>query len=161
MADNPYLVFSLRALNRPAEKACLLHVNLERGVSPSTELNLGLSSRESTPIPTQERTEIQFDLSRPPKCSEYGYSFGSNQKICDMVLGRKKDYISGRHFSIDFNGEGCLVLTDYSKLGTEFIYGGQSSKRHNYPYMLFDDKDIDFYEDRTKYGCLTTSEYKS
>ena len=144
MANDALLIFSLRALNDPAEAACLLSQNSERCVRASTEDMPELPSRESTPIfvESRQRAEIRFELTKPPKSLQRGYTFGSDLKRCDVVLGRKIDGISGRHFSVDFDGDCQLILTDSSSIGTEFCYGGQRSIRRNFSHVLFDDKEI-------------------
>jgi hypothetical protein len=87
---------------------------------------------------------LTFD--KPPRDITRGYSFGTERKRYDVLLGakRREGNISGVHFYITFDKEGRITLKDESTHGTAVSYEGigQEHKRRNFQWILFPGREI-------------------
>ena len=115
--------------------------NKDRYLAPRCiEKDPSLSSREPTPtsgeLIADERNgkydhthRLALNLDTGVKNPAKGFCFGSNPKICDIVLGTRRQGISNLHFYINFrtfNGTRQLILKDVSTSGTTVTYNGQA-----------------------------------
>lgn len=86
----------------------------EREVTPST--------RASSP---GEDDHLVLSLSQPPKDPALGFVLGSDPIQCDIIIGSRREGVSGRHFIIAFDEFGKIIMRDISKRGSEVSYNGQ------------------------------------
>ncbi len=141
---------------RLAENAFRLNYNEARHLPPSDEIRAGsvISSREATPAGEARNDDddhckydfahrLQLTFEKKPKDPTKGFSFGTNEKVCDVVLGERGTRgISGLHFCItfgvDYNGRTCLMLKDSSTNGMAVSYGDQAEYevRHHFTWIL-------------------------
>lgn len=85
------------------------------------------TTRECTPY-APPRPEIEFHLGFDPEPKDYtrGFVFGSDSRICDVVLKsgldddpKKRSGISRQHFLLDFNWDtGVVLIQNLSQYGT-------------------------------------------
>jgi hypothetical protein len=149
--EEPNLILSIRAADPLAAEALCSPHNEDRFVNSSGE-EFDIPSREptpfSTPFSSQEledsypRLRLTFD--RRPKNIAKGFVFGSDSKRCDVLLGNKRNGISGEHFYITFDTQGRLMLIDTSSGGTAVSYNGQAAdqRRKNFRWILFPNWEI-------------------
>ncbi|KAI9777559.1 MAG: hypothetical protein M1816_004702 [Peltula sp. TS41687] len=169
MAD-PMLIATLIPVDdeKLTENAFRLKDNKARYLSPTREIEEApptISSRQSTPAqeqPDQDDSEdkyssthrIQLTLNgKPPKDPTRGYSFGTDPRLCDVVLGPSRNArgISGLHFYMTFNEDKELILKDVSTNGTSVSYSGQAGEEvelasHDTYQSAYDEQVIDFLE---------------
>ncbi|EGC48632.1 serine/threonine protein kinase [Histoplasma capsulatum var. duboisii H88] len=82
---------------------------------------------------------LQLTFNNPPKDITRGFVFGTEKKICDVLLARRKRRgISGVHFCITFESENHLVLRDISTKNTAVSYNhwGAKYKRRGFKWIL-------------------------
>lgn len=150
--ENPNLIATLIPADkrRLTENAFRLEKNDERYLPSTRGIAEGptISSREATPAQEQpiddhckydstHRLQLTFD--KPPKDANKGYSFGTDSKKCDVLLGPRGAHgISGLHFCITFDDtiddKKHLILRDSSRNGTAVSYSGQAEEevRHHF-----------------------------
>lgn len=142
------LILTLKATTIRAEKAFSLAHNKDRYVGPpSDDAAIDIWSRESTPatnVGDDERrdfgSQLHLTFDRKPKNMQQGFVFGSDPIICDVLLGRARDRISGRHFSITFDDQNRLVLNATSRWRMTVSYNGQGERqgrKHSFTWILF------------------------
>ncbi|EER40150.1 serine/threonine protein kinase [Histoplasma capsulatum H143] len=88
---------------------------------------------------------LQLTFNNPPKDITRGFVFGTEKKICDVLLARRKRQgISGVHFCITFESENHLVLRDISTKNTAVSYDhwGEKYKRRGFQWILNLGKEI-------------------
>ena len=129
MAD-PNIIFTLEAVDENARKVCLDARNTIWNPQPSWLSDEGdstFSSREPTPMYVEPltRPQLHFTFSDKPKNTSKGFTFGSDERSCDVVIGKKRNGISGCHFCITVDAEGRVILKDISTRGTRVKYDGQ------------------------------------
>ena len=137
---NSKLILTLIAKDYFSEEAW--KKNGDRYVSSCdpNEDGIDLSSREATPAYQKPELELELAFGHSPKLPYKGFVFGSLPKVCDIYLGMKRQGFSGRHFCINFNSQGHLILKDTSTYGTRISYGGQGNYwRDHFTWILFDD----------------------
>ena len=67
-----------------------------------------------------------------------GFTFGSDERSCDVVIGKKRNGISGCHFCITIDAEGRVILKDISTRGTRIKYDGQGDfLRTKFQWIIF------------------------
>ncbi|KAK4985842.1 hypothetical protein LTR50_005696 [Elasticomyces elasticus] len=144
--EDPNALLTLIAVSDTAETAFALSHNTHRYSPPS--LSRGISSRESTPFPdaheqngelgSYHRLQLTFDQS--PKNIQEGYVFGTDPRVCDVLLGRTRGggSISGKHFCITLDPQHRVVLRDFSRCGTAVSYDGQGKgqKRSCFTWII-------------------------
>lgn len=146
------LILILAALDQKTAEAFQKQHNKARCVPPHDATAYGGSSREATPAPledgdfvtTSPRIVLSFGLK--PKNLSRGFTFGSSEVNCDVVLGSNTSGISRIHFSINLDvlEEGRrLVLTDTSKVGTIVSFNGQQKRVARHRCILFSDVPVD------------------
>ncbi|EEH04567.1 serine/threonine-protein kinase [Histoplasma capsulatum G186AR] len=87
----------------------------------------------------EPRGSLQLTFNNPPKDITRGFVFGTEKKICDVLLARRKRQgISGVHFCITFESENHLVLRDISTKNTAVSYNrwGEKYKRRGFKWIL-------------------------
>ena len=153
--EDPNLIATLipTDITKQAENAFCLEHNSNRYLPPVGGI---ISSRESTPALSVEQEDdkaehdktqldfssthrIQLTFSQPPLNSANGFSFGTNPRTCDVLLGYRGTVgISGLHFCITFNEDKRIILKDSSKCGTAVSYDGQvkDEVRHHFTWLL-------------------------
>lgn len=99
------------------------------------------ASKESTEThcnsyDTVHRIELKFD--KPPKDPASGFAFGTDEKTCDIQLGRRGAVpgISGHHFNITFNEERRLILKGLSTRGIAVSYDSQAKDEVRYRFTI-------------------------
>jgi len=140
--ENPNLIATLIPVDdrKRAENAFRLENNQNRYLPPTRGIAEGptVSSREATPAQEQliddyckydstHRLQLTFD--EKPKDASKGYSFGTDSRNCDVLLGHRGAHgISRLHFSITFDDtiddETHLILRDSLTNGTAISYSG-------------------------------------
>lgn len=160
MEDPSNLIFVLRAVSDFAAAVFSDPHNEQYYVPPVARSPLPSLSREATPATNvgddldlsglQELApvyhipncvgrrdlshQLQFTFEQRPKDISEGFVFGSNPKLCDVLLGSPDEGISGSHFRITFDDDDRLVLIDSSTRGTAVGYNGQARmQRRNNP----------------------------
>ncbi|KAK3079882.1 hypothetical protein LTS18_003688, partial [Coniosporium uncinatum] len=145
--EDPNVILTLVADIEPATTAFGLPHNVHRYSPPS--LDLEVSSRESTPfLDAREQNEevgfchrLQLTFDQPPKDDQTEYVFGTDPRVCDILLGKRRGEgrISGKHFSMTFDSQRRIVLRDFSRGGTAVSYDGQASgqKRSRFTWIIF------------------------
>lgn len=69
----------------------------------------------------------------------HGFVFGSDPRICDVLLGGKADGFSGRHFCIAFNERGDVILRYMSSRAASVSYSGEDAPVRSYfTWILFE-----------------------
>ena len=107
-----------------------------RGTTPSCQ---GDGEDES------EICRLLLTFNKPPKDIGRGFSFGTNQHKCDVLLKpEKKNQMSRLHFSITFDEKQQLVLRDTSTHGTWVSFGEDKdpNPRHHFQWVLFSDQGL-------------------
>jgi hypothetical protein len=144
-------ILTLKSTQEVVREALKLPHNAERYVPPERP---DVESRETTPFLEQENDEallerppqLRLTFDKPPRDITRGYSFGTERKRCDVLLGakRREGNISGVHFYITFDKEGRITLKDESTHGTAVSYEGigQEHKRRNFQWILFPGREI-------------------
>lgn len=143
MRDDPTLIFTLKAISPYAAKVFKdahnerywipqCHLDTEgaasQGSTPVTNLGDEDSFEGREPIIEDFSDELRFTFDRKPRNIEQGFVFGSNPKICDVLIGNPRGGVSGSHLRITFDNEDRLVLIDSSTHGTAVSYNGQARK---------------------------------
>ena len=143
---NSNLIFTLTAVDENARQVCLNPYNLIRNPQPSLSNDDGhsvFSNRDSTPLQPQQQIQPQlhFTFDREPRNPHKGFTFGSDDRKCDIVIGKKRrDAISGCHFCITVNAKDRVILKDVSTIGTHVSYDGQGGYcRTNFQWIIFPD----------------------
>lgn len=97
------------------------------------------SSREPTRSPSASSgSRLQLTFDKRPKDIKHGFVFGSDPRICDVLLGGKADGFSGRHFCIAFNERGEVTLKNMSNRVASVSYKGEDApKRNHFTWILF------------------------
>jgi len=154
--EDPNLIATLIPADKEklTENAFCLENNEKRYLPPTRGIAEGPSISSREPTPAQEEPiddyckydsthRLQLTFDKAPKDASKGYSFGTNSKSCDVVLGsRGARGISGLHFCITFdvtfNGEKHLILRDSSTNGMAVSYSGQAREevRHHFTWIL-------------------------
>ena len=150
--EDPNLIATLIPTDeyKLTENAFCLKQNQGRYLPPTRRIKEGptISSREATPAGEHPNNDhcnydsthrLQLTFSEKPKDASKGYSFGTDSKKCDIVLGNRGAHgISGLHFSITFDDKKRLILRDSSTNGTAVSYSGQARKevRHHFTWIL-------------------------
>lgn len=138
--EDPKLIATLIPTDaeKRAEKAFRLKHNESRYLKPTEGIPEGppISSREATPATELSSDEgcnyesthrIQLTSGKKPKDPTKGYTFGTNEHLCDVLLGHRGAHrISGVHFCITFDEKKQLILKDCSTRGTSVSYNGQA-----------------------------------
>ena len=126
--EDPNLIATLIAVNGKKlikDAFCLPH-NKARYLPPvgGIDESITISSREPTPAPDSRESNydvthrIHLTFSERPKDIRWGYSFGTDPQVCDVLLGsRGAKGISGRHFCITFDKQRRVILRDSSVCG--------------------------------------------
>ncbi|KAK4994909.1 Serine/threonine kinase [Elasticomyces elasticus] len=145
--ENPNALLTLIADIDPAVTAFALPHNTLRYSPPS--LSREISSRENTPFPDAHEQNgelgsyhcLQLAFNQPPKDIQEGYVFGTDPRVCDVLLGRTRGggSISGKHFCITLDSQHRVILRDFSRCGTAVSYDGQGKgqKRSLFTWILF------------------------
>lgn len=92
-------------------------------------------SQQATPLGSWAEADrhafthrLQLTFDQEPRDFASGYSFGSDAKRCDVLLGQEGTRgISGLHFCVTYNEQMRLVLKASSTQGTAVSYSGQAS----------------------------------
>ncbi|KAL9015349.1 MAG: hypothetical protein Q9173_000040 [Seirophora scorigena] len=159
--EDPDLIATLITVEKRAENAFCYEDNKKRYLPPTRGIAEGptISSREATPAGEQpDNDHCQYDFTHrlqltfgvEPKDASKGYSFGTDPKKCDVLLGNRGAYgISGLHFWITFDDtvdkntidkkkKTRLILKDSSTNGTAVGYSGQAEKevRRHFTWIL-------------------------
>ena len=154
--EDPNLIATLIPVDKCklAENAFCHQDNEKRYLPPIQGIEEGptISSREATPAQEQPNDDhrkydsthrLQLTFDKEPKDPNKGYSFGTDSKICDVLLGsRGARGISGLHFCITFdvtlNEKKRLILKDSSTNGMAVSYSGQAEQevRHHFTWIL-------------------------
>ncbi|KAL8900705.1 MAG: hypothetical protein Q9207_005572 [Kuettlingeria erythrocarpa] len=160
--EDPNLIATLIPVDheKRAENAFCHDKNKKRYLPPTRAIaeSPSISSREATPAREQpdddhckydstHRLQLTFD--KEPNNASKGYSFGTDPKNCDVLLGNRGVYgLSGLHFWITFNDtidkeKTRLILKDSSTNGTAVGYSGQATKevRRHFTWILDLEKD--------------------
>jgi len=126
--EDPNLIATLIAVNGKKlikDAFCLPH-NKARYLQPvgGIDESITISGREPTPARNSRESNydvthrIQLTFSERPKDIRWGYSFGTDPQVCDVLLGsRGAKGISGRHFCITFDKQRRVILRDSSVCG--------------------------------------------
>ncbi|KAL9041404.1 MAG: hypothetical protein Q9180_001302 [Flavoplaca navasiana] len=143
--EDPNIILTLKACSQRAIASFKLPSNKARILPSSSLHNTDVSddsSRGTTPSDEGENetqpygSRIQLTFDNAPKYIERGFTFGADQKNCDVRLLPG----SGRiHFSITFDSQGRLVLRDSSTHGTWVSFNDQGTRhpRHRFSWILF------------------------
>ncbi|KAI9777434.1 MAG: hypothetical protein M1816_004724 [Peltula sp. TS41687] len=153
--EDPNIIATLIPIDseKRAENAFRLSHNHGHFLPPTGAIAEGpaISSRDPTPareVPADDgrkyesTNRIRLTFHEKPKDPSRGYSFGTNPRACDVLLGHRGTEgahgISGLHFCITFNEEQRLVLKDSSTHGTSVSYSGQAKDevRHHFTWIL-------------------------
>ena len=153
--EDPNLIATLIPVDdcKLTENAFCLERNEGRYLPPNRRIEEvhTISSREATPAGEHPNNDhcnydsthrLQLTFGKEPKDASKGYSFGTDSKKCDIVLGNRGAHgISGLHFCITFDvihEEKRLILRDSSTNGTAISYSGQARKevRHHFTWIL-------------------------
>jgi hypothetical protein len=150
MEQNLNVIFTLTAISEPVAHAFALPHNREYYIPPPTlrQPDINISSRGTTPLTNlgdDDETPqhiLRFTFNQRPKNISKGFVFGSNPRVCDVLLGNPQSGISGSHFCITFDRQARLVVKDSSSLGTAVSYNGQAGRRtrnktDNFTWILF------------------------
>ncbi|KAL1952497.1 hypothetical protein VTO42DRAFT_5183 [Malbranchea cinnamomea] len=149
MAWNPDIILRIEGTDPASLEAIFSPKNRDRFVRPDDNHSEAPASQRTTPSCDESAAStaspapsgypcLQLTFSSPPKNIKKGFVFGSDPKVCDIIVGRKADGISGQHFAISFNRNFCLVLKDVSGRGTAVSYNGQggSQRRKLFTWLL-------------------------
>lgn len=153
--EDPNLIATLIPADneKRAENAFCLKPNKGRYLRPTRGIDgPTISSREATPAPEQPNDDhckydsthrLQLIFGKRPRDASKGYSFGTDPKKCDVLLGNRGAHgISGLHFCITFDvtsdKKKHLILRDSSRHGTAVSYSGQAEEevRHHFTWIL-------------------------
>lgn len=150
--ENPNLIATLIPVDtkKLAENAFRLKHNHARYLRPTGGIaeEPTISSREPTPAPQLRDSNadghchasahrIQLTFSQKPKDPSKGYAFGTNPRLCDVLLGyRGTPGISSVHFYITFNEQQRVILNSCSPRGMAVSYSGQASNEVRYQFLL-------------------------
>jgi hypothetical protein len=132
--EDPTLIATLVAVDRKAEIAFRLPHNNERYLPPQSTVQ---QTSDRSPD-SAHRLRLAFDnlLMKDPA---QGFSFGSDPKSCDVLLGGSaKGGIGGVYFYITLNDRGRLVLKNRSSAITVRYDGGSriQVQRHRSGFVL-------------------------
>ena len=148
--EDPNLILTLKATGDYAKYAFCRPHNSDRYLPPSHEVVdecINVSSREATPFTIPE-TEVdgedcshrnRLTFYQTPKNTQQGYVFGTDPRVCDVLLGNRGRYrVSNRHFCITFDEQKRVVLRDFSRWGTSVSYDGQARNqiRHHFTWII-------------------------
>ncbi|KAL8652821.1 MAG: hypothetical protein Q9210_002458 [Variospora velana] len=150
---DPRLITTLKAVNLTAEKAWNRPENRGRCKPASEEDNgVDISSREPTPARHLDRdgdrtedengagdgSNILLAFSNKPKNLENGFVFGSDPRVCDVILGGRGAGFSRQHFRITFNDRGEVIFENTSRKQASVNYRGEPlSPRDHFTWILF------------------------
>lgn len=154
--EDPNLIATLIPVDteKLTENAFCQDDNKTRYLPPTQRIAEGptIASREATPAKEMldddhckydftHRLQLTFD--QHPKDPIKGYSFGTNPRDCDILLGQRGARgISGLHFCITFDDtiddKKHLILRGSSTNGTAVSYSGQAIEevRHHFTWIL-------------------------
>ncbi|KAL8906162.1 MAG: hypothetical protein Q9207_002195 [Kuettlingeria erythrocarpa] len=142
--EDPNIILTIKACSERAVESFKLDENEARTLPSATAYNTGVSddsSRGTTPSDDGENgmqpygSRIQLTFDNAPKYIERGFTFGSDNNNCDVLLRSGSSRI---HFSITFDSQGFLVLRDSSTHGTWVSFDGQGTvdPRHRFSWKL-------------------------
>ena len=139
---NPKLIVTLEAVDITAERAWGQSYNRDRYLPAGSHNNKvnEYSSREHTRSPSVSSGScLQLTFDERPKNIKHGFVFGSDPRICDVLLGGKADGFSGRHFYISFNERGEVTLKNLSNRVASISYNGEKApERTHFTWILFE-----------------------
>ncbi|MCJ1249960.1 hypothetical protein MMC30_007186 [Trapelia coarctata] len=142
--EDPNLLLELIAYHERGARAFRLDHNHARYLRPKEERSFQYDSRGTTPSVNSEDEDvdshhrIQLSLDEMPKDLSQGFVFGSNPKVCDVVIGHRDDGVSGRSFVITIDSQRRLVVRS-AEFAIAVSYDGQAAtqKRSNFTWILF------------------------
>lgn len=131
-------ILVVKAINGRTERAFNDEHNLlrhpERQPSPGySEREVTPSTRASSPVDDDD-VQLVLSFSNPPKDIATGFILGSDRTKSDIIIGSRKDGISSRHFVINFDERGRIVMRDISKKGSYVSYNRQPYN-HRAPFI--------------------------
>ena len=141
-------IFALDAISPNARTACLDPRNATWSPQPlwlGDDDSSPFSSRDPTPIhlTPSTRSQLLFTFGNEPKDVSKGFAFGSDERKCDVVIGTKRDGISGCHFYITIDADDRVILRDTSIWGTRVTYSGQGDvTKTNFQWIIFPEHEI-------------------
>ncbi|KAI4145788.1 MAG: hypothetical protein LQ341_002266, partial [Variospora aurantia] len=134
----------LEAVSLTAERAWNRLENRDRCKPAPEEDRVDISSREPTPATkpdmnvVRDGSEILLTFHNKPKNLEKGFVFGSDPRVCDIVLGGRGAGFSRQHFRITFNERGEVIFENTSQKKASVQYKGEPlSRRNHFTWILF------------------------
>ncbi|KAL8711503.1 MAG: hypothetical protein Q9220_004161 [cf. Caloplaca sp. 1 TL-2023] len=138
---DPQLIIVLEALSLLAEGAWTRLENRDR-CEPASGLDgvVDISSRESTPAGDGHGSRILLTFQNKPKNLLKGFVFGSDAKVCDILLGERGAGFSRQHFRITFNERGQVIFENTSRKKASVNYQDERlPDRNHFTWILFED----------------------
>lgn len=139
---DPDFILSLKAVSKEAKSAFRDPHNANRLVSPESsdvQNDVYSSGRETTPFNLTEDDDprLRLTFSQRPNHMGRGFTFSNDAKRCDVYIG-KEDARRNR-FSVAFDHQQRITLTDYSRSGIYVTYNGQGTRRprRDFTWILF------------------------